>query len=107
MRFLSRAAIEPSCRKPADKRMQRTLRPSAVDGSSSVRASAFIGRRTTRDISAEALLQGLGSNESRAHTLPDAIASQRVLMKCGFEGVGETFDADDGLVARFERNVGG
>ena len=42
----------------------------------------------------------------RAHTLPNAIASKRVLRKCGFEFVGETFDAEDGMVARFERTAG-
>jgi ribosomal-protein-alanine N-acetyltransferase len=42
----------------------------------------------------------------RAHTLPDAPASKRVLRKCGFEYVGETIDPDDGLVARFQRPVG-
>jgi ribosomal-protein-alanine N-acetyltransferase len=39
----------------------------------------------------------------RAHTLPDAAASKRVLAKCGFDYVGETIDPEDGLVARFER----
>ena len=42
----------------------------------------------------------------RAHTLPDAAASKRVLMKCGFRYVGETLDAEDGAVCRFERPVG-
>jgi [ribosomal protein S5]-alanine N-acetyltransferase len=39
----------------------------------------------------------------RAHTLPDAPASKRVLAKCGFRYVGETVDPDDGPVSRFER----
>ena len=39
----------------------------------------------------------------RAHTLPDAPASKRVLEKCGFRYVGETFDPEDGAVCRFER----
>ena len=39
----------------------------------------------------------------RAHTLPDAGASQRVLAKCGFERVGEVDDPDDGPVVRFEK----
>ena len=39
----------------------------------------------------------------RAHTLPNSVASQRVLEKCGFEHVGESFDAEDGLVWRFEK----
>jgi ribosomal-protein-alanine N-acetyltransferase len=39
----------------------------------------------------------------RAHTLLDGAASQRVLVKCGFEPVGEVVDPEDGLVRRFER----
>ncbi len=42
----------------------------------------------------------------RAHTLPEAAASKRVLNKCGFRYVGETIDPDDGAVSRFERQVG-
>ena len=39
----------------------------------------------------------------RAHTLPDGIASQRVLLKSGFVKTGEVVDPEDGLVWRFER----
>jgi len=39
----------------------------------------------------------------RAHTLPEANASGRVLAKCGFERIGEIVDPEDGLVWRFER----
>jgi len=39
----------------------------------------------------------------RAHTLPDATASTRVLAKCGFRHVGDVIDPEDGLVCRFER----
>lgn len=39
----------------------------------------------------------------RAHTLPDADASKRILAKCGFEHTGEVVDPDDGLVWRFEK----
>jgi len=39
----------------------------------------------------------------RAHTLPDGVASQRVLLKCGFGHVGEFVDSNDGLVWRFEK----
>jgi RimJ/RimL family protein N-acetyltransferase len=39
----------------------------------------------------------------RAHTLPDSIASQRVLGKCGFGRVADAIDPDDGLVWRFEK----
>jgi RimJ/RimL family protein N-acetyltransferase len=42
----------------------------------------------------------------RAHTLPDAAASKRVLLKCGFRYVGETVDPEDGAVCRSERPVG-
>jgi RimJ/RimL family protein N-acetyltransferase len=39
----------------------------------------------------------------RAHTLPAANASTRVLAKCGFRHVGEVVDPDDGPVWRWER----
>jgi ribosomal-protein-alanine N-acetyltransferase len=39
----------------------------------------------------------------RAHTLPDSIASQRILLKCGFERICGLIDPEDGLVWRFER----
>ena len=38
----------------------------------------------------------------RAHTLPDGVASQRVLEKCGFSKTSEVMDPEDGLVWRFE-----
>lgn len=38
----------------------------------------------------------------RAHTLPQANASTRVLTKCGFRHVGEVTDPEDGLVWRWE-----
>jgi RimJ/RimL family protein N-acetyltransferase len=38
----------------------------------------------------------------RAHTLPAANATTRVLAKCGFRHVGEVVDPDDGLVWRWE-----
>lgn len=37
-----------------------------------------------------------------AHTLPDGVASQRVLQKSGFTHIGEVVDPEDGLVWRFE-----
>jgi RimJ/RimL family protein N-acetyltransferase len=37
-----------------------------------------------------------------AHTLPDGIASQRVLGKSGFRKTGEVVDPEDGLVWRYE-----
>jgi len=39
----------------------------------------------------------------RAHTLPAANASTRVLLKCGFRHVGTVVDPDDGPVWRWER----
>jgi putative hydrolase of the HAD superfamily len=42
----------------------------------------------------------------RAQTLPENRASQRVLMKCGFDHVDDVVDPDDGLVCRFERHRG-
>lgn len=39
---------------------------------------------------------------ARAHTLPEANASSRVLTKCGFRYVGEVIDPEDGLVWRWE-----
>jgi ribosomal-protein-alanine N-acetyltransferase len=39
----------------------------------------------------------------RAHTLPTANASTRVLAKCGFAWIGEVVDPEDGLVWRWER----
>jgi ribosomal-protein-alanine N-acetyltransferase len=39
----------------------------------------------------------------RAHTLPEANASTRVLTKCGFHRVGEVIDPEDGLVWRWEK----
>jgi [ribosomal protein S5]-alanine N-acetyltransferase len=38
----------------------------------------------------------------RAHTLPDGVASQRVLEKSGFRKTGELVDPEDGPVWRFE-----
>lgn len=41
----------------------------------------------------------------RAHTLPEANASTRVLRKCGFVHVGEVVDPEDGPVWRWERTA--
>ncbi|MFN0125381.1 MAG: GNAT family N-acetyltransferase [Verrucomicrobiales bacterium] len=40
----------------------------------------------------------------RAHTLPQANASTRVLAKCGFLHIGEVIDPEDGLVWRWEKH---
>ena len=39
----------------------------------------------------------------RAHTLPTSNASTRVLIKCGFQFVGDVVDPEDGPVWRWER----
>jgi RimJ/RimL family protein N-acetyltransferase len=41
----------------------------------------------------------------RAHTMPDGNASMRVLVKCGFQLVGDVVDPEDGVVCRWERRV--
>jgi len=41
----------------------------------------------------------------RAHTMPDGNASMRVLVKAGFQFVGEVVDEEDGLVCRWERTI--
>jgi RimJ/RimL family protein N-acetyltransferase len=40
----------------------------------------------------------------RAHTLPEANASTRVLTKCGFRHVGPVVDPEDGSVWRWEKH---
>jgi len=42
----------------------------------------------------------------RAHTMPDGNASMRVLVKAGFQLVGDVIDEEDGLVCRWERPIG-
>lgn len=44
----------------------------------------------------------LGAQSVIAHTLPDGIASQRVLSKAGFQHEGQVIDPEDGLVERFK-----
>ncbi len=46
-----------------------------------------------------------GAEKVRAHTLPDGLASQRVLQKNGFEFVGVFEDPEDGTVHRFEKQL--
>jgi RimJ/RimL family protein N-acetyltransferase len=41
-----------------------------------------------------------------AHTLPTGIASQRILLKCGFKHVGDLIHPEDGTVSRFEYTSG-
>jgi ribosomal-protein-alanine N-acetyltransferase len=40
----------------------------------------------------------------RAHTRHEALASMRVLTKCGFRKLGEVIDPEDGLVWRWEKH---
>jgi RimJ/RimL family protein N-acetyltransferase len=47
---------------------------------------------------------GAGARAVRAHTRLDNLASQRVLLGCGFQRVGEVIDPEDGLVLRWERS---
>ena len=51
-------------------------------------------------------LQAGGVRIVRAHTLPHANASNRVLARCGFRNVGEVIDPEDGRVWRFEKVIG-
>jgi ribosomal-protein-alanine N-acetyltransferase len=57
---------------------------------------------------ARALIHFAGRDERvrriRAHTLPRANASTRVLLKCGFTLLGAVMDAEDGEVWRWERD---
>ena len=41
----------------------------------------------------------------RAHTMPDGNASMRVLVKAGFQLVGDVLDEEDGVVCRWERTI--
>ena len=43
----------------------------------------------------------------RAHTIAEANASARVLIKCGFSSIGQVVDPEDGLVWRWETDAGG
>ena len=58
---------------------------------------------------ARALIHFAGSDPRvktlRAHTLPQANASTRVLTKCGFVHIGPVVDPDDGPVWRWERSA--
>ena len=46
--------------------------------------------------------QAAGVRVVRAHTMPDNMASSRVLAKCGFRFVGDVIDPEDELVQRWE-----
>jgi RimJ/RimL family protein N-acetyltransferase len=64
------------------------------------------GRGYATEAAAALTQYAIGSGKVRivrAHTLPEANASGRVLTKCGFKRVGEVMDPEDGLVWRWER----
>jgi RimJ/RimL family protein N-acetyltransferase/quinol monooxygenase YgiN len=64
------------------------------------------GKGYGTEIAAALVAYALGFSEVdlvRAHTLPESIASQRILLKCGFQRMCELIDPEDGPVWRFER----
>jgi ribosomal-protein-alanine N-acetyltransferase len=63
------------------------------------------GKGHATDATRAAVAYAFGTGEVRtvrAHTMPDGVASQRVLEKCGFSKTSEVVDPEDGLVWRFE-----
>src|ERR1051326_3995276 len=67
---------------------------------------SFAGQGYATEAAAELVRFALASGEIRllrAHTLPVANASTRVLAKCGFHHTGTVVDPDDGPVWRWER----
>jgi RimJ/RimL family protein N-acetyltransferase len=69
-------------------------------------APGYQGRGYATEAAAALLAFATGDDRVRlvrAHTLPAANASTRVLTKCGFTRVGEVVDPEDGLVWRWER----
>jgi len=71
-------------------------------------APSFEGQGYATEAAAELVAFALESGRVklvRAHTLPAANASTRVLTKCGFRHVGEVVDPDDGPVWRWERSL--
>ncbi len=73
-------------------------------------APSYQGRGFATEL-ARALIQFACEDKSvtllRAHTLPEANASTRVLEKCGFQKVGDAADPDSGIATwRWERPVG-
>jgi len=66
----------------------------------------FVNRGYATEIARALVAFAFASGEVkivRGHTLPDGIASQRILQKCGFLHVGEIQDPVDGLIWRFEK----
>jgi len=71
-------------------------------------APAFQGQGYATEAAAavtQFALSASGVERVRAHTLPAANASTRVLTKCGFERVDEVIDPHDGLIWRWERTT--
>jgi RimJ/RimL family protein N-acetyltransferase len=70
-------------------------------------APSFQGRGCATEAAAAAIAFAIASGRVRiirAHTLPAANASTRVLAKCGFQLIGEVVDPEDGPVWRWERS---
>ena len=66
----------------------------------------FQGRGYATEAAEALTAYAFNSGEVRvvqAHTFLDAIASTRVLTKCGFRRLGEVVDPEDGLVLRWEK----
>ena len=66
---------------------------------------SYEGRGYATEAAAALVAFAFGSERVRlvrAHTLPEANASTRVLAKCGFERVAEVADSEDGPVWRWE-----
>ncbi len=69
-------------------------------------APSFQGRGYATEAAAAVVGFAFASGQVRlvrAHTRPEANASTRVLLKCGFRHVGAVVDPDDGPVWRWER----
>lgn len=69
-------------------------------------APSFQGQGYATEAAQGAIAMALADDRVRrirAHTLPAANASTRVLTKCGFDFVGEVVDPEDGRVWRWER----
>ena len=69
-------------------------------------APEFEGQGFATEMAEALVARAFASDEVqvvRAHTLPEANASTRVLCKNGFSKVGETVDPEDGLVWRWQR----
>jgi [ribosomal protein S5]-alanine N-acetyltransferase len=65
----------------------------------------YQGRGYATEVARALMSYAAGSgraNTIRAHTLPEANASTRVLEKCGFQCIGEVIDPEDGPVWRWE-----